>query len=329
MSTVVAGTRDSRGEWQPAQLPVVAAIWAWPPRPLDALKWMFGNPGYLWPWNAIFCLLAVLTWFYTQPELSRMAEFRLDWIAQIYFRNLALLVLFAGGWHLRLYTFRGQGAKYKFSPKWFGEKNPTFLWGNQLRDYVFWSVASGCTIWTAYEVPTMWAYANGMIPYVDWETQPVYFALLLCALMLWQEVHFYLTHRLLHWRPLYRSVHYLHHKNVNIGPWSGLALHPIEHVIYFSGVLIFWIVPSHPIHALFTLLFAALMPGPVHAGFDQLVVKGKVTLPSDFAHYLHNRYFECNYGGDIVPFDRWFGTFHDGSPEGHARMQGRWGAKRI
>ena len=98
MSDVVSGTRDSRGEWQPAERPAPAPLWAWPPRPLETLKWMFGYPGVsVWPWNAIFALLAVGTWFYTQPELSRMAEFRLDWIAQIYFRNLALLVLFAGG----------------------------------------------------------------------------------------------------------------------------------------------------------------------------------------------------------------------------------------
>ena len=36
-------------------------------------------------------------------------------------------------------------------------------------------------------------------------------------------------------------------------------MHPVEHVIYFSTVLIYWVVPSHPIRALFTLLFVALM----------------------------------------------------------------------
>ena len=40
------------------------------------------------PWNAIYCLLAIATWLYTQPELGRMAEFRVDWVAQIYVRNL-------------------------------------------------------------------------------------------------------------------------------------------------------------------------------------------------------------------------------------------------
>ena len=31
----------------------------------------------------------------------------------------------------------------------------------------------------------------------------------------------------------------------------------------------------------------------------------------------------------MLPFDRWFGSFHDGSPEAHARMQQRWGEKRT
>ena len=328
MSDVIAGTRDSRGEWQPGERPATAPLWVWPPSPLKALKYVFGYPGYLFPWNAIICLIVTAMWFLTQPDLARMVEFRVDWIAQIFLRNIGLLVLFAGGLHLRLYTFRGQGSKYKFNPKWLHEKNPTFLWGNQLRDNIFWSIASGCTVWTAYEVLMMWAYANGMIPYVDWETQPVYFALLLTALMMWHRTHFYFTHRLIHWKPLYRSAHYLHHKNVNIGPWTGLSMHPIEHVIYFSTVLIFWIVPSHPIHTMFALMFAALMASAGHVGFDQIVVKGKLTLPSDFFHYLHHRYFECNYGTISVPFDRWFGTFHDGSPRAHARMTERWGEKR-
>ncbi len=57
------------------------------------------------------------------------------------------------------------------------------------------------------------------------------------------------------------------------------------------------------------------------------MVKGKLKLPSDYFHYVHHRYFECNYGNPVVPFDRWFGTFHDGSAEGHAIMKERWGSR--
>jgi len=327
MSDVVAGTRDSRGEWQPAEphAGTTPPIWAWPPQPIKTLRFLFGYPGYLWPWNAITAAIVVLTWFYTQPELSRMAEFRFDWIAQIYVRNLALMLLFFGSFHVWLYTFRGQGTEHKYNPKWLGGKNPRFLGSTQLRENVFWSIASGCTVWTAYEVLMMWAYANGMLSYVDWETSPVYATLLLLFPMAWHTIHFYFGHRLLHWKPLYRAAHHLHHKNVNVGPWSGLSMHPIEHVIYFSLVLVYWIVPSHPIHVLFTLQFAALIPAVGHAGFNEFG-KGKVTLPGEFFHYLHHRYFECNYGAALVPLDRWFGTFHDGTPEAHAHMMKRWDA---
>ena len=43
-----------------------------------------------------------------------------------------------------------------------------------------------------------------------------------------------------------------------------------------------------------------------------------------YAHYLHHKYFEVNYGDALIPLDRWFGTWHDGSPEGEARMQERY-----
>ena len=74
---------------------------------------------------------------------------------------------------------------------------------------------------------------------------------------------------------------------------------------------------------------SSAQPARAAAGFDQLVVKGKATLPSNFFHYLHHRYFECNYGDPMLPFDRWFGTFHDGTPQAHARMQQRWAEKRA
>ena len=329
MSEAATGSRDSRGEWQPAARPVTAPIWAWPPRPLETAKWLFGYPGYLFPWNAIYFAIALGTWAYVTPELSRMVEFRIGWIAEIYLRNLALFVLWVGGLHVWLHTFRSQGTAYKLHPKWLGEKSPAFLWRDQLRDNVFRNLVSACTVCTAYEVVAMWGYANGFIAFIDWRTEPVTFVFIVLAIPMWREIHNYWTHRLIHWKPLYRTVHHVHHKNVNIGPWSGLAMHPVEHIINFSASLLFWVVPSHPLMAIFTLQHALLAPAPGHAGFHQLIIKGKFTLPSDYFHYVHHRYFECNYGNPMVPFDGWFGTFHDGSAEGHAKMQERWGENRL
>ena len=43
----------------------------------------------------------------------------------------------------------------------------------------------------------------------------------------------------------------------------------------------------------------------------------------DFFHQLHHRYFECNYGTIEMPWDRLFGTFHDGSGAATRRTRDR------
>jgi sterol desaturase/sphingolipid hydroxylase (fatty acid hydroxylase superfamily) len=120
-------------------------------------------------------------------------------------------------------------------------------------------------------------------------------------------------------------VHYLHHNNVNIGPWSGMSMHPVEHVLYFSGVLLHWIVPSHPLHVIFHLQHLAFAPSQGHSGFERLVLVDGVAVPTgNYMHYLHHRYFEVNYGGDgLVPLDKWCGTFHDGSEAAQEIMNRR------
>jgi len=307
--------RNARGEWRPAYPAQYAPLFAWPPRPVAFVKWLLGFPGYVFPWPCIHLLVAAATWLYFQPALARCVEFRWDWIAQMMVRNLALLWMFAGGWHLVLYTFKAHGTKRKFDNRWLRESDSKFTFGNQLWDNIFWSCVSGVPIWTAYEVGYMWAAANGHVPYLSWSAHPVWFVLGFFAIPLWREFHFYCVHRLIHWKPLYKRVHYLHHKNVNPGPWSGIAMHPVEHLFYFSVMLIHWIVPSHPLHFLFNAQLTALTPAAGHHGFEGPLFDGKVPT-GDYFHYLHHRYFECNYGIATIPLDKLFGTYRDGLPTG-------------
>ena len=160
------------------------------------------------------------------------------------------------------------------------------------------------------------------MPFVSVEEHPVYFVVLMCIIPLIRDIHYYIVHRISHWGPIYRWVHYLHHNNVEVGPFSGLSMHPVENLWYWSGVMIHWIIPSHPIHALFHLHHAALTPAPSHSGFERVVFADGVGVKTgDFFHYLHHKYFECNYGGDgVLPLDRWFGTFHDGTDEAERKM---------
>ena len=83
---------------------------------------------------------------------------------------------------------------------------------------------------------------------------------------------------------------------------------------------------SHPLHAILHLQQTGLAPALGHCGLDKLLINGDKTihLGQRYYHYLHHRYFECNYGGDgAVPMDKWFGTFHNGSNESHALMRSR------
>ena len=50
---------------------------------------------------------------------------------------------------------------------------------------------------------------------------------------------------------------------------------------------------------------------------------------SYYAHYLHHKYFEVNYADGMVPLDKWFGSFHDGTPEAHEAMNGAGGAAQM
>ena len=71
----------------------------------------------------------------------------------------------------------------------------------------------------------LWAFANDymLFPIKDWLSSPyvaIYCVLLFIFIPIIQHIHFYLIHRLIHWKPLYDHIHSFHHKNVNVGPWS-------------------------------------------------------------------------------------------------------------
>jgi sterol desaturase/sphingolipid hydroxylase (fatty acid hydroxylase superfamily) len=319
-----AQVRDAKGEWRPSPLPVPSAIFNGPWRPAVLLRHLWN---LIWPYNLIYAAMAFACWLWLTPSTETTARFRIDWIALLYLRNAAMLLIVAGALHLRFYMRRAQGINFKYSDKWLTANDRKFTFGNQTRDNVFWSLVSGCGVWTIYEALTLWAYSNGIIPYLDMRQHPVWAILLTFGVVYFRYLHFYFTHRLIHWKPLYKTAHALHHRNINVGPWSGLSMHPIEHLIYFSCVFIHWIIPSSPFHAIFNLLHAGISPAVGHLGFHRMMVDGKPGLAADnYFHYLHHRLFTVNFGVEAFPLDWWFKTQHDGSPESLARIRARTSA---
>jgi sterol desaturase/sphingolipid hydroxylase (fatty acid hydroxylase superfamily) len=101
-------------------------------------------------------------------------------------------------------------------------------------------------------------------------------------------------------------------------------MHPFEHFLYFSTLLIFLVLPAHPMHILFLLHWQLLGAPSGHSGYEAVFAKDKARLLiGGFFHQLHHRYFECNYGSPEFPLDKWFGTFHDGTEEMTAKTRER------
>ena len=313
--------RDERGYWRPeGEIGVPNPVFSWPPRPVEVARWV---KNYLLPFNIPFMIVAMLTWTYLTPETSRMTEFRAGWILEIFARNQLMLIAWASVLHVSMWTLKTQGYQYKLSLNWMG-KNRKFLWNDQVRDNMFWSIGSAGTIWTAFEVLMHWAYANGHIPFFDPREHPVTFALILFLSPLWYNFYFYWGHRVLHTRFLYKTVHHVHHRNIEVGPWSGVSQHPIEHVVMYSSMLIHWIIGAHPANMMFQGLQVTLGSISGHGGFEEIVVKDDLKISyGNYWHSLHHRFFECNYGEPTMPLDHLFGTNCDGSPEAREKMLAR------
>ncbi len=307
-------SRDVKGYWKPVDKIEYQPVFRWPVNFIKIFKYFFNLPGFFWPWNTLYFLLAIATWFFFSPAIKDCVSFNLSWMSIIFFRNLAILIAIAGSLHLRLFMLRSQEDRYQYNSNPLDKSGKKWMFKNQTKDNIFWSCISGSSIWSAYEIIFFWLYANNYLPYIEFNDNPIWFVLWFIIILFWREFHFYVTHRIIHFEPLYKYVHYLHHKNIKIGPWSGLSMHPIEHIIYFSVVLIHCIIPSHPLHFIFNLQHTALSPLQGHSGYDKIEITKKHKIPhSSFFHYLHHKHFKCNYGESTIPLDKWFGTFYDGS----------------
>jgi sterol desaturase/sphingolipid hydroxylase (fatty acid hydroxylase superfamily) len=107
-------------------------------------------------------------------------------------------------------------------------------------------------------------------------------------------------------------------------------MHPVEQLLYFSSSLIHVIIPSNPMLALYQLHYAGFGAVVGHIGFDKIETGKESGFDSHaYAHYLHHKHFEVNYGDGLVPLDKLFGTWHDGSAEAEARMNARYEKRKA
>jgi len=305
------GTTDDNGHWKPpypCEYPLFSGRFS----AKKLLKFLFGWGGYLWPRHLFYAGLAVATYYLFQFDMFAIAlsGFTAASVLLMLLRNAVLAVAIFGGYHLLLYTLKIQGNRSKYHPDWTG-RGKRFLFGSQLRDNVFRTMVTGVLTWTAYEVLYIWLLSQGVLPTVTFAQSPVWFIAFFIVIPLIRETHFYFIHKLLHTPRLMKRVHSIHHMNINPGPWSGLAMHPVEMALYFSVVLFNFFIPSHPIHFFYNIQLTALTPAQGHTGFEGPFLKG--ALPTgDYFHYLHHKCVSCNFGGTTLPWDKAFGIHYNG-----------------
>jgi sterol desaturase/sphingolipid hydroxylase (fatty acid hydroxylase superfamily) len=328
MDDLKHGTRNKRGDWAPNAPAATAPLFVLPPRPLAFLKWL---PHYFLPYNALFAVSAVVWWHWILPEPEVMRTLAWGWILKLFIANVVAIFLFFGVFELRLYVLRAQANRFKFNSRFPKDhKSPAFFFQDQNIDNMLRTFGTGLPIWTAIEVGILYAYANGYVPWLSFAEHPLYLFGIALVVPIIHETHFYCMHRLIHLGPLYKWVHSVHHNSINPSPWSSLSMHPVEQFLYLGVAFWHLVIPSNPILALYQLNYAGFGAIPGHVGFDRIEVGGESAIDThSYIHYLHHKNFEVNYGDGLIPFDKWFGTFHDGSKEAQARMQARYEKKKA
>ena len=311
----------SRWNHVPDNVPLeVNPLWQWPPRPVAVLRWyadawIFGIINL-----AIVGLAFISLWFFA-PSLGEAASLRIGWVTEIWLRNLVLVTLLAGGLHIVFHGLQLQGTDYKYDPRPYPRTGRVFAFNNQVLDNMAWTLASGVTVWSGFEVLIWWAMANGWASVITVQSNPVLFVALFFLIPIWESFYFYWMHRFLHTDLMYRF-HAVHHRNTDVGPWSGLSMHPVEHLFYFGTALVHFVMPTHPVHLIAHLMFFGLYAITTHTGYEGAWIRNRKRLHlGNFHHQMHHRFFEVNYGTLEVPWDKLFGTFHDGTPEAQDRMK--------
>ncbi len=178
----------------------------------------------------------------------------------------------------------------------------------QIADEVRRSLVS-VLVFAAYGVVTVFADRAGVVEIRWWET-PGRFALDLLLLTIWNEVHFYGCHRLLHTKWFYRHVHVAHHRSLVATPFSTYSFHWFEATLLSSVMILLLLVYDLGIGAVLVFPLISLALNSIghmnYAVFPQRPVNA--LLAGCRRHALHHSRNVGNFGFYLPWLDRWLGT---------------------
>jgi sterol desaturase/sphingolipid hydroxylase (fatty acid hydroxylase superfamily) len=153
---------------------------------------------------------------------------------------------------------------------------------------------------------------------IDAAGGPLGVALSLVAMILVNDLWFYGWHRLLHTPFFFRHVHAVHHKSVDVNPFSSYSFHLFEAFILSAWFIVAALVVPLYLPALAALQVVGMANNLMsHLGYELFptwlmrIPILRLTNTSTF-HNLHHTHFNGNFGLHTRIWDRLFGTEVEG-----------------
>lgn len=152
------------------------------------------------------------------------------------------------------------------------------------------------------------------------------------------EVWFYVTHRLLHTRALYRF-HAQHHVAQVTDPLTSLSFSLVERLVLMTGglglvLLAMEVMPVTQAGVMAYIVTNYILNVVGHGNTEWLPQRfvsswaGRLFFTPTF-HALHHARYQGHYGLYTVVLDRWFGTAFPDYPRVHAQARAGQGLTRI
>ncbi|MDN5203825.1 sterol desaturase family protein [Fulvivirgaceae bacterium BMA10] len=158
-------------------------------------------------------------------------------------------------------------------------------------------------------IPIQIAFTNGLIN-INLDINLYTLVPEMILLFLWNEIHFYVTHRLLHTKWLFNKVHFRHHKSNEPTVFSTYSFHWLEAALLGSVIYV-------PV-LLFHFQFLALLSLPIMSIILNTLGHWHHDIAPDkpynhwlrfsYRHSMHHKYVKGNYGFFLVYIDQLFKT---------------------
>jgi sterol desaturase/sphingolipid hydroxylase (fatty acid hydroxylase superfamily) len=135
-------------------------------------------------------------------------------------------------------------------------------------------------------------------------------------LLVFHDAYFYWAHRFMHWGPMFRLTHAMHHRSVAPTPFATYGFHPLEAFIQYGFVPVVALVMPVSLLPLFAVgIVMTVMNAVGHLGieiFPRTLMRHRLGryILTPTHHDLHHSTVQYNFGFYTNVWDRLMGTNH-------------------